>query len=107
MTRIEEEKKTVGQMVDIYCKGHHHTQEGLCEECSALLDYAHARLDHCKFGEKKPTCKVCPIHCYKPEMRERMKNAMRYAGPRMMWHHPVSAIKHLMREIRANNENKN
>jgi len=98
MTRIEEEKKTVRQMVEIYCKGYHHTDSGLCQECSALLDYAFARLDHCKFGEKKPTCKACPIHCYKPAMREQMKAAMRYAGPRMLWHHPVSAIKHLIRD---------
>jgi len=92
--------------VEIYCKGHHHVsiaQKGdgerqLCEECSTLLDYAFARLDHCKFGEKKPTCKKCPIHCYKPAMREQMKETMRYAGPRMLWHHPVSAIKHLIRD---------
>lgn len=99
MTRIEEEKKTVGQMVEIYCKGRHQCNDGLCDECSALLDYALARLDHCKFGEKKPTCKKCPIHCYKPDMREQMRQAMRYAGPRMLWHHPVSAIRHLIREI--------
>jgi len=99
MTRIEQEKITVGQMVEIYCKGVHRTKEGLCEECSALLEYAFARLDHCKFGEKKPTCKKCPIHCYKPTMRKQMQDAMRYAGPRMMWHHPISAIKHLIREL--------
>lgn len=55
MTRIEQEKKTVSQMVEIYCHGKKHTKEGLCEECSALLDYAYTRLEHCKFGEKKPT----------------------------------------------------
>lgn len=41
MTRIEQEKKTVSQMVKIYCHGKKHTKEGLCEECSALLDYAY------------------------------------------------------------------
>lgn len=107
MTRIEEEKVTVGQMVEIYCRAHHHTMVGepaeskeeLCDECAALLDYAFARLDHCKFGERKTTCKKCPVHCYKPDMREQMRVTMRYAGPRMMWHHPVSAIKHLIREL--------
>lgn len=69
MTRIEQEKKTVSQMVKIYCHGKKHTKEGLCEECSALLDYAYTRLEHCKFGEKKPTCKKCPIHCYKPDRK--------------------------------------
>ena len=66
---------------------------------SVLLDYAYQRRDHCKFGEKKPTCKKCPIHCYKPDMKKKMREAMRYAGPRMMWYHPIAAIKHLIREL--------
>ena len=70
MTRIEQEKRTVRQIVEIYCHGKKHTpskssgtEKCLCEECSVLLDYAYQHLDHCKFGEKKPTCKKCPIHC--------------------------------------------
>ena len=97
MSRIEEEKKTVEQMIRLYCR----LKEGnctLCEECAALLEYAHKRLDHCKFGEKKSTCRKCPVHCYKPVMREKMCEVMRFAGPRMMWHHPIDAIKHLWRE---------
>ena len=105
MTRIEQEKKTVRQMVEIYCHGKKHERSQLlnhfevCEECSALLDYAYQRLEHCKFGENKPTCKKCPIHCYKPDMKEKMREAMRYAGPRMMWYHPIAAIRHLIREL--------
>ena len=97
MSRIEEEKQTVEQMIRLYCR----LKEGnkvLCEDCSALLEYAHKRLDHCKFGEKKSTCRKCPVHCYKPAMREKMQQVMRFAGPRMMWYHPVDAIKHLWRE---------
>ena len=44
MTHIEQEKRTVRQMVEIYCYGKKHTAKGLCEECSALLDYAYQRL---------------------------------------------------------------
>lgn len=70
MTRIEREKQTVGQMVAIYCRGHQHTHFGeghsngrgaLCAECTALIEYAHSRLDHCKYGEKKPTCEKVAI----------------------------------------------
>ena len=92
-------------MVEIYCIGKKHERSRLlshievCEECSALLNYAYQRLDHCKFGEQKPTCKKCPIHCYKPDMKEQMRESMRYAGPRMMWYHPVEAIRHLIREL--------
>lgn len=99
MLVIEQEKTTVRQMVEIYCKGHHHAEKGLCEECTTLLDYAFVRLDNCRYGENKPTCKQCPIHCYKPQMREQMRTVMRYAGPRMLFIHPVSAIRHLIREL--------
>ena len=97
MTQIAEEKKTVEQMIRLYCR----LKEGnrqLCPECSSLLQYAHARLDRCKFGEQKKTCRQCPVHCYKKDMRERMRTVMRFSGPRMMWYHPVDAIKHLLRE---------
>ena len=97
MTRIAEEKKTVEQMIRLYCR----LKEGnrqLCSECRSLLEYAHARLDRCKFGEAKKTCRQCPVHCYKKDMRERMRAVMRFSGPRMMWYHPVDAVKHLWRE---------
>lgn len=99
MTRIEQEKATVRQMIEIYCHGKKHVSKWLCEDCSALLDYAYQRLDHCKFGENKPTCKKCPIHCYKPDMKEKMREVMRYAGPRMMLYHPIAAIRHIIREL--------
>lgn len=97
MTRIEEEKRTVEQMIRLYCRLYE-GNKSLCEECSALLTYAHKRLDGCKFGEQKRTCRQCPVHCYKPDMKERMKAVMRFAGPRMLLYFPVDAIKHLWRE---------
>lgn len=95
-SRIEEEKQVVKLMIELYCrKKEKHDQ--LCEECRMLLDYAWKRLDHCKFGEQKSSCKRCPIHCYKPDMREKMRQVMRFSGPRMLWYHPIAAIKHLFR----------
>ena len=32
----------------------------------ALNAYADKRLDKCVFGEEKPACKQCPVHCYQP-----------------------------------------
>ncbi|MCF0186497.1 MAG: nitrous oxide-stimulated promoter family protein [Bacteroidaceae bacterium] len=97
MSRIEREKKTVQQMIELYCKHHHHSKDGmLCEECRAVTDYAHKRLGHCKFGEQKTTCQKCPIHCYKPEMRQQISTIMRYSGPRMIIYHPIAAIRHLL-----------
>ena len=73
----------------------------LCPQCQALLDYAHKRLEHCKFGEDKPSCTRCPVHCYKPAMREQIRQVMRYSGPRMLLHDPIMAIRHLWDFLRS------
>jgi hypothetical protein len=94
--RIEREKKTIEAMVTLYCRDHHNVAPEPCETCAALLAYAWKRLDHCPWGEGKPTCLKGPIHCYEPEMREQVRRVMRYAGPRMLLHHPVLAMAHLL-----------
>lgn len=96
-SRIEEEKAVVEQMVRLYCRKHEGNAK-LCPNCKELLDYALCRLDRCRFGEQKPTCKQCPVHCYKPEMKEKIRVVMRWSGPRMIIYHPVAAIRHLIRE---------
>ena len=95
-TRIEEEKAVVEQMIRLYCQKYEGHDE-LCPSCQELLDYAYCRLDRCRFGEQKTTCKKCPVHCYRPEMKERIWIVMRWSGPRMIIYHPIAAIKHLMR----------
>jgi hypothetical protein len=92
--RMKREKKTIGYMVDIYCKDHHSTQGELCAECIEFRTYAFLRLDKCPFQEKKSTCGKCIIHCYKPDMKEKVKIVMRYSGPRMLLHHPSLAFHH-------------
>ncbi|MBN1661257.1 MAG: nitrous oxide-stimulated promoter family protein [Anaerolineae bacterium] len=95
-SRMEREKRTVETMIALYCRGQHAAQHGLCDECNALLAYARQRLEKCPFQEAKTTCTKCPIHCYQPEMRERVRAVMRYAGPRMIYRHPILAILHLL-----------
>lgn len=97
--RIEEEKAVVRLMIRMYCRRHEGNRT-LCPKCRELTDYAGSRLDHCRYGSRKPTCKKCPVHCYKPEMRERIRTIMRWAGPRMIIYHPVAAIRHLLRELK-------
>ena len=89
-------------MLGIYCGAHdHHAPDNrLCGDCAELADYAAARLTHCPYGDEKPTCASCPIHCYRPDRRERVKEVMRFSGPRMLLVHPVLALLHLRDERR-------
>jgi len=99
MGGLATEFKTVVAMVEVYCKDHHQSN-GLCQECVELLNYAEQRLDRCPYGNAKPTCNKCPIHCYKPEPKEQMRLVMRYSGPRMLLKHPILAVRHLIHERR-------
>ncbi len=83
-------------MVSIYCRGHHLTTGELCDDCREQLDYSFARLNRCPFGSDKPVCANCTVHCYKPAMRSKARTVMRYAGPRMIWRHPILALRHLL-----------
>ena len=97
--RIEEEKFIVKLMIQMYCRHKRHDEE-LCRQCSELLDYALLRLDKCRFAANKPTCKKCPVHCYRQDMRELIQTIMQKTGPKMILYHPIIAIKHMVREIR-------
>lgn len=94
------EHQTIAAMMKIYCRAKHQGQSetGLCDECLALLDYAAVRLDRCPYGQNKPTCNKCPVHCYKPEQKKMVKEIMIFSGPRMLLPHPIRAIKHLLAE---------
>ena len=94
-TKRQQEKRIVSQMIRLYCRGVHGGKV-LCPSCAVLLDYACQRIDNCPFVETKTSCASCEVHCYKPQMREQIRTVMRYAGPRMMLYHPVTAIRHLM-----------
>jgi len=94
--RIEREKRTIRAMLALYCRDHHGRADELCDECAELLKYALGRLDRCPFGEGKTACSDCEIHCYKPAMREKVRQVMRYSGPRMLLHHPILAVRHLI-----------
>ncbi len=98
--RIARERKTVEAMIRIACKGRHGTTDGLCPECRELHDFANARLDRCPYQERKPTCSKCLVHCYRPDMREKIRDVMRYAGPRMTRHHPVLTLWHVIDGLR-------
>jgi hypothetical protein len=92
--RLTREARTIEAMVACYCHAHHAAGSTLCAGCHELLDYAMRRLDRCQFGADKPTCARCPVHCYQRHWRDQIKTVMRYAGPRMLWRHPILSLHH-------------
>ncbi len=94
--RLIREEKTIRVMIDIYCHDRHGTKSSLCPDCEVLMSYARLRLSKCPFQEVKTTCANCPVHCYKPEMRAKIKDIMMYAGPRMTMKHPYLALMHFV-----------
>lgn len=55
----------------------------VCSDCRELLAYAVARRIHCPL-DPKPVCKHCPVHCYKPDCRQRIKDVMRFSGKHLL-----------------------
>lgn len=98
MNRIDREKKVIGQMIEVFCRRHHQAGS-LCDECEDLLAYVLNRLERCPKGSSKTSCRKCDIHCYAPAQKERIRDVMRYVGPRMIFIYPVSAIRHLISEL--------
>ena len=92
----EREKRMVSEMIALYCRKKHHTKGGLCPECADLEAYARMRSDKCPFMETKTFCSNCKVHCYKPVMREKIREVMRFSGPRMLFSHPVMAVSHVI-----------
>jgi hypothetical protein len=94
--RRARELTIIRAMLRLYCRGHEHPGRApLCAECTELLDYATRRLERCVFGDAKPTCTNCTVHCYSAEQRERIRQVMKWSGPRMPLRHPILSIYHM------------
>lgn len=104
MSKVErkrrKEQQVVEEMVRLYCRKNHAEYNKavgrMCLACQELSDYARMRSERCPFMENKTFCANCKVHCYKPEMRERIRQVMRFSGPRMLLYHPGMAIWHLV-----------
>jgi len=95
---MEKEIRTVELMIAVYCHGNHNIEKGLCGECKNLLGYVRQRLEKCPFRKNKPKCSDCEVHCYKADMRQRIKEVMRYAGIRILFKHPILAGRHYLKK---------
>lgn len=117
MTRadVAKDARLLGDFAVIYCRGNHLGAEraplesdgallgvygtrppSVCAECAELLMYAERRRAHCP-KDPKPFCSHCDTHCYRADMRERMRDVMRYSGPRSVLRgHAIDSLKHLI-----------
>lgn len=80
-------------MITLYCQKKHGSKE-LCSQCNELYGYSNKKLELCQWGEDKPFCRYCPTPCYRLDMKQKIREVMRFAGPRMIIYHPSAAIKH-------------
>ncbi len=96
-----QEVKLIPKMIEIYCHGNHHTKgKVLCKECEELKEYSLFRLSKCPFKKNKKFCSFCKIHCYKPDMKVKIKEVMKYSGPKMMFSHPIFSISHVLQMLK-------
>ena len=111
---IEEKRRkeqyVVEEMIRLYCrknhKGYDRKAGKMCPACWELTEYARLRSEKCPFMENKTFCSNCSVHCYKPEMREKIRQVMRFSGPRMLLYHPVLAIWHVACSIKEKKKQK-
>ena len=105
--RRAREQRVISQMIALYCRERHGRAgapldhraacgEAVCAECAALDDFAQQRTARCPHMATKTSCNRCATHCYPAEMQARIREVMRYAGPRMLLHHPIAALRHLI-----------
>lgn len=95
MNKIDYQIQTVAKMIRLYCRLKHNCIENLCVDCTELLNYSTKRLHNCPYGENKPECQDCKTHCYNKINRERIREVMRFAGPRMIIYSPIDFAKHI------------
>lgn len=88
----QREKNIVSFMIQLYCRHHNDIDQ------TELTNYALERIEKCPMMETKTFCSQCHIHCYRKDKQEQIKQVMRYSGPRMIFYHPILAIRHVLKK---------
>ncbi|TLM69200.1 MAG: nitrous oxide-stimulated promoter family protein [Deltaproteobacteria bacterium] len=109
--RERKDLKILALFTSVYCRAHHPPPRAplrvddaalrplplhkypVCAECAAFLGYAFARRLRCPLDEK-PACKHCPVHCYKPGHREKVREIMRFSGRHLICRGRIDLLWH-------------
>lgn len=94
---LQDEIETLRALAAIYCRARH-GGAAPCQDCAELLAAAEKRLAACP-RDPKPACRDCPASCWPPEPRERLREVMRCAGPRLPLRRPLLALKHYLKKL--------
>lgn len=98
------EQQIVEEMIRLYCRKHHEGYDRktgrMCLVCRQISDYARLRIEKCPFMETKTFCGNCSVHCYQPEMREKIRQMICFSGPGMLRYHPALALWHVACSVR-------
>lgn len=101
--RIEREMRVVDRMIQKFCQDNH-DRSTLCMSCNELKEYTFKKLIACPFAHDKPACSNCKIHCYNKNQREKIKEVMRYSGPKMLIQYPGDTILFFLNKIKYKNQ---
>lgn len=91
-----EEKNVIRLMIHLYYKKH--PSVDISE--NRITQYCHDKIDKCPMMKSKTFCSECKVHCYNDVMREHIRMIMRFSGPRMIFYHPILAMKHLYYQLK-------
>ena len=111
---VEEDQRVLVRFIRVYCDHRHgdaakaaFTLSGvdgrvlgkrpvaLCLACRKLLAHALVKRARCPL-DPKPACKHCPVHCYHPSYRQRIREVMRYSGRRLVLSGRLDMLYHLL-----------
>jgi len=112
LTRKErKDMRVLLRFTAVYCKVRHHgDRQGVevgsdsdaplvagrhqvCSDCRDFLAYAIERRRRCPL-DPKPTCKHCPVHCYRQDYREMVRTIMRFSGRYLLLRGRVDLLWH-------------
>ena len=115
LTRKERrDLRTLGRFIELFCRLKHvgadrrafavgdldarsvfgRRPPRLCAECESLLNHGVVKRLRCPL-DPKPMCKDCPDQCYCADYRTRVREVMRFSGPRMILRGRLHYLFHL------------
>lgn len=108
MNHKEMDILTLRNLFGIYCRKNHAPEKGvLCSSCQSELKYAVHKTKICTEKDMGKTCSECRVHCFEPEHREKIREIMRFSGPRLMWSHPLLSMRYVFIKLHSHRINKN